>query len=61
MASSTVLSTCHAHHSPQQLAEEQLRDKEALRLAGERYRRERQLQRKEADEARERKKAAYLK
>jgi hypothetical protein len=44
-----------------QLAEEQERDKEAAQIAAERYRREREMQRKEAEEARQRKKQAFLK
>jgi hypothetical protein len=43
------------------MAEEQERDKEALRIAGERYRRERALHRKEAEDARRRKKEAFQK
>jgi hypothetical protein len=42
------------------LAEEQERDREAARIASERYRREREMQRKEAEEAKARKKQAYL-
>lgn len=42
-----------------QLAEEQERDREALRAAAERFRRERELHRREADEARARKKEAF--
>ncbi|KAI8468905.1 MAG: hypothetical protein J3K34DRAFT_425560 [Monoraphidium minutum] len=41
------------------LAEEQERDREALRAAGERYRREREMHRKEAEDARARKKEAF--
>jgi hypothetical protein len=44
-----------------QLAEEQERDKEAAQIAAERYRREREMQRKEAEEALQRKKQAFLK
>jgi hypothetical protein len=44
-----------------QLAGEQERDKEAAQIASERYRRERDMQRKEAEEARQRKKQAFLK
>lgn len=42
-----------------QLAEEQERDREAARIAEEHYKREREMQRKEAEEAKERKKQAY--
>ena len=42
-----------------QLAEEQERDREALRAAGERYHREREMHRREAEEARQRKKEAF--
>jgi hypothetical protein len=44
---------------PLQLAEEQERDREALRIAGERHRREREMHRKEAEDARRRKKEAF--
>jgi len=52
----------HTHeHTPKptQLAEEQERDREALRIAAERYRREREMHRKEAEDARRRKKEAF--
>jgi hypothetical protein len=42
-----------------QLAEEQERDREAARIAAESYRREREMQQKEAREARQRKKEAH--
>ena len=45
--------------APMQMAEEQERDREALRIAAERHRRERELHRKEAEDARQRKKEAF--
>jgi hypothetical protein len=44
---------------PAQLAEEQERDREALRIASERHRREREMHQKEAEDARRRKKEAF--
>ncbi len=43
----------------QKLAEEQERDREALRIANERYKREREMQKREAEEAKQRKKEAF--
>jgi hypothetical protein len=55
------MALCPLAHLCLQLAEEQERDKEAAQIAAERYRREREMQRKEAEEARQRKKQAFLK